>query len=653
MPYLLKLACSFLLIVIITGCVEQTATHESTGEVAETTPSNAGEVLFAEQRFAEAGDTFLQLSVTAEPPRHQHFKLRAADAFVELGDLARARTIAQATDVSNLPVELRLHKFIILSETEISLGAPSLVPQMLPDSTLPESAGLRLRYHLVRARAFDHLEQPLRAARERVRADALIGDSARESNQRFLWDNLRKPSPAELGLAQADADNIFAGWAGLSLIARRHLFDSAAFENAIVEWSAQYPDHPALQIIIPQLKEASLLEIARPKHIALLLPLEGQFANASAVVRDGFMSAWDRDKLDPLRPKVSVWNTEGQDVVAVYQQARSTGADFIVGPLDKEAVTTLAESGKVDVPMLTLNQVQTVETSASTDSEESTASEETHNEDEPIPAIAMTSGGLFQFTLSPEGEAETVADRAWADGHGRAAVLVPQGEWGERVAEAFATRWVDLGGELAVSQAYDNQARDMSEFVTALLAVDQSRERWRTLQNAMGLKLEHEPRRRQDMDFIFMAAFPRQARQLRPTLMFHHASDVPVYSTSHLYTGIPNPQQDIDLESVVFGDMPWIVSPDERTKSIRLDAESKWGDGAFRFTRLYAFGIDAYSVVAELNDLFKDPSLEFHGTTGMLSIESNGVMVRKLVWAQFVGGLPVLLDEELSEASVE
>ena len=63
------------------------------------------------------------------------------------------------------------------------------------------------------------------------------------------------------------------------------------------------------------------------------------------------------------------------------------------------------------------------------------------------------------------------------------------------------------------------------------------------------------------MDMIFMAAFPTQARQIRPTLKFFDAGQVPVYAMSHLYDGKPLPTDGHDLDGVVFGDMPWILSP--------------------------------------------------------------------------------------------
>ena len=41
-----------------------------------------------------------------------------------------------------------------------------------------------------------------------------------------------------------------------------------------------------------------------------------------------------------------------------------------------------------------------------------------------------------------------MAERAWLDGHTRAAVVRPDTEWGVRVASAFSEAWEMLGGEI-------------------------------------------------------------------------------------------------------------------------------------------------------------------------------------------------------------
>ncbi|MGC2462102.1 MAG: penicillin-binding protein activator, partial [Steroidobacteraceae bacterium] len=55
-----------------------------------------------------------------------------------------------------------------------------------------------------------------------------------------------------------------------------------------------------------------------------------------------------------------------------------------------------------------------------------------------LPADRPAPAGLYQFALSPQDEAQLVARRILADGHRRGVALVPRGDWGNRVIDAFA-----------------------------------------------------------------------------------------------------------------------------------------------------------------------------------------------------------------------
>ena len=65
---------------------------------------------------------------------------------------------------------------------------------------------------------------------------------------------------------------------------------------------------------------------------------------------------------------------------------------------------------------------------------------------------------------------------------------------------------------------------------------------------------------------MFLAATPQQARQIKPTLAFQYAGDLPVYATSHLYTGTNNPTQDQDLNGIRFCETPWLLNPSDPTR---------------------------------------------------------------------------------------
>ena len=90
---------------------------------------------------------------------------------------------------------------------------------------------------------------------------------------------------------------------------------------------------------------------------------------------------------------------------------------------------------------------------------------------------------MFQFGLSPDEEAQQVAERTWLDGHVNAAVLVPIGPWGERVSMAFKTRWEEIGGRVIEQQPYNAARNDYSDPIRMLLNIDDSRRRYRSIAN--------------------------------------------------------------------------------------------------------------------------------------------------------------------------
>ena len=122
--------------------------------------------------------------------------------------------------------------------------------------------------------------------------------------------------------------------------------------------------------------------------------------------------------------------------------------------------------------------------------------------------------------------------------------------WGDRVLDAFRQSWQAQGGILIGAEHVD-QPVELARQIADLFQLRESEARARRLQNTLGTSLDAQPARRQDVDFIFLAATPQQAQQIKPTLAFQYAGDVPVYATSHLFTGAHSQAQYQDLERCV------------------------------------------------------------------------------------------------------
>lgn len=361
----------------------------------------------------------------------------------------------------------------------------------------------------------------------------------------------------------------------------------------------------------------------QPRQIALLLPFRGGYRKAAEAVRDGFIAAW-HDAGD-YKPALRIYDANALNVEQMYAQAVAEGADFVVGPLEKQAIKELAKLTELPVPVLALNQAPAGPGEK--------------------PAGPGVLPSLMQFGLSPEDEARQVAQRARLDGRGRALVIVPNDPWGQRLHRAFRDAWLPLGGRVLERVSYDPQGKDYSLPVRRLLNIDASEERARRLRRKLNVALRSEARLRQDADLIFMAAFPVAARQLVPQFRFHKAEGLPVYATSHVFTGAVNPQADADMNEVMFADLPWILLPRAGASSLRaLVNEHFQASSAYR--RLHALGVDAFHLIPHLPRLAVDGAASFAGATGLLSMAGDGMINRQLLWSRIVNGKPELLRTE-------
>ncbi|RLA26638.1 MAG: hypothetical protein DRR11_19460, partial [Gammaproteobacteria bacterium] len=270
-----------------------------------------------------------------------------------------------------------------------------------------------------------------------------------------------------------------------------------------------------------------------------------------------------------------------------------------------------------------------------------------------LPEQSPRSVGFYQFSLSPEDEARQVARRASTLGQHRALALAPNNAWGKRLLASFKEELQDHGGQILDYQLYDPNTPDFSNNIQRLLLIDESRARRDRLNANLGIKLEYEPRRREDIDLIFLAARATTGKLIRPQLRFYYAGSIPTYSTSAIYQ--EGSRNNSDLNGIMFPDVPWIIAPDGLSLEVRETLAEYWPDQAERRARLYALGFDAYRLTPIINS--GNHTLEIEGMTGTLYFDDRNRILRRLPWARMQRGRPVLMDpiaatERLTENAI-
>jgi len=510
------------------------------------------------------------------------------------------------------------HLAIQILQARLSLqqGQPQRALTLLPmSSILPKPQ--QIEVYKLRAEAFLAAGYPLESAKTRVQLETFLSDEfALQLNQQATWEALSKlPLSSLRQLSHAPLHPTLRGWIELAKISRSAQTDWQHLQENIFAWQQRYPQHPAAEVFARQLGIRQLELIQRPQHITILLPLTGQYASAAAAIRNGLMSAYYLYPDKNLRPKLTFLDTSNNAAAIwnYYRKAVELGADFIVGPFLKTAVNHLAQSSQLDVPTLTLNYAENAE---------------------------KLTNNMFQFGLLPEDEARQAAEMAFRQGHRQAVSLTPDTHWGQRLAHAFSQRFNELGGKIVNAQTYVPGKNDFKRPIQKLLNIDQSYARKRQLQRLLRTRLKFIPYRRQDVDMIFMAATPQDARQLKPQFKFHYAGELPVYATSHVFSGQINKSIDRDLNEILYTDMPWMLAPEVALKK----TFKKYWPEQQRLSRFYALGFDAYNLIPYLGQLKAKPYERFSGQTGDIYIDATQRLHRELLWAQFQRSKPALIE---------
>lgn len=554
-------------------------------------------------------EQLLQQAAESKPEQAALLLLSAADLAYKQKDTGRATRILEQVPLDGLKPAQQIFASTLAAELAMTRNQPKAALKALSHPSLDHLSELpveqQIRTQLVRASALEADGQTLAAARERVFIAPLLSGQAQTTNQEATW-GLVSSLPLEQLQGNGDAD--LTGWLELARITK----SSATLEQqqaAIDAWRAQNPQHPAAQQLPEALVKLKELASQPLTKIALLLPQEGQLASVSRALRDGFLAAhYQSQQAGQTPPDIALYDSSQlRSMDDFYRQAQADGVQLVVGPLEKPLVKQLSDHEQLPITTLALNYSE---------------------------AGQEGPAQLFQFGLAAEDEAREVARRAWADGMRRAVALVPRGEWGDRVLGAFRQSWEAAGGSLIAAEHVE-QPVQLAQQIADLFQLRQSEARAKRLQNVLGTPVAAQPTRRQDVDFIFLAATPQQAQQIKPTLAFQYAGDVPVYATSHLFTGSNEQRQYLDLNGIRFCETPWLLNVSD---PLRQQVSAQWPQAGGSLGRLYAMGADAYRLAPRLSQLKTLPETQIDGLSGRLSLSPAQRIERQLPWAEFRDG---------------
>jgi len=624
-PLLHTLTLAFITLVascILPSCADFPLYNGKVSDSGSSSQTLRAEKFLEAGKYQEAAAIYWAEAETRPSPQKEALQIRAAEAVLQPETKLQAQQYLSAINESVLTKDLLVRKRVASAELALLSGQPQVALYAATEKLINVSEKYNPHLFAVRAKALKSAGMMKQSIETRIALNQLLRKPAQlKKNNDLIWQTLLNTNNTELNSWSASNNKPeLAAWLSLATIQKRPHENQPSLDSEIQLWRTSHPEHRIPNHIIDSITKNYASFHITPNKIALLLPLTGRYSKVAEAVYAGIITAREFGEAFNPPPELVVYDTGDDPISAIsyYQRAVTEGADFIIGPFQKNAVRTLVSQGSVPVPTLSLNY---------SDSELDGAQ------------------NLYQFGLLPEDEAKQVAERASFENKGAALVLVPEGEWGARLLAAFADRFNELGGSVIQSERYFPQNSDYSVAIKSLLQLNQSEQRRSTVQSIIKANIEFEPRRRQDADFIFIAASPQQARLIRPQLSFHFASDLPVFATSHIFSGNENISADQDINGVTYCDVPWLLSDDPSIELLRDTLDLQTSSSSSRLPRFAALGIDAYQVIPHLQRLSANDFDRYQGTTGKLSVDAQNRIYRELIWAKFEKGRPESLGE--------
>lgn len=530
--------------------------------------------------------------------------LLKADTLIQAGDHQAADKELSLVNQAELSPELR-GKFNLLSaQIHLSMGDAEQALQKLKiarPSLLDGSD--KLNYYQSLAFANLLMGNVLSAVNARISLGNLLQQPAqKQANIAAILEMLGSMPESTLN-AQPDMNSELNGWMALAKILKQRNQPNSDINRQIQQWRLAFPGHPANAEFLQAYLSApppSDSNVTAPlsgtdnptgAHIAVLLPINGPYASAGKAIKEGLQAAYRLAASAQQQLPLKYYDTAEDDVISVYNQALAAGAQQVIGPLVKEQIQSLAQNANISLPVLALNHVENASQSQ-----------------------------LYQFGLSPIDEAEALAIKARQDGLQSALILVPNTTQGQRIGNYLTSSWQNHGGTVAGIQSYDPKQHNVGEVFNQLI------------------KSSSYPSAEKLSRALLLGANDATARELAPQLKYHQSTDLAVYAMPTIYAGHPRPAEDAELGSFSFCDIPWLFSDYYSGPLSQSALQKSWQGLPEAVSRLVALGIDAYNILGQLQQLSTSP---VNGATGKLSINSENRITRKLVCAQYKGGIPV------------
>ena len=667
---------------LFAGCGTQSP-DQSAAQLQSATQADSGFYLQQMQQSSNDSKTNWQLlairALLKEGKSQQALEL--------FNQLPQELNVAQRQEQSLLAVELKLAQ-------KDYAGAQALL-QKLKAQDFDSALQARFWQDVIAAQQGQPSLTLLRALI--AQAPLLSSQQEKQQNSDATWQALSSMSQQQANALVINADeNVLQGWLDLQRMWFDNRNDPDMLKAGIKDWQTRYPQNPGAKVLPSQLANMQNFKPASVNKIALLLPLNGQAAVFGRAIQQGFEAAKNgampvsgsavpeqvaqaaaASVVSPSQAEISdltspqtqapqqtataaaptqaagepevtaeqnaevpavnsqppatsvasvaanpsaelkIYDTTSQPLNQILAQAHQDGVSLVVGPLLKNNVDEMLKSNTA-LNVLALNQPETVTNRAN----------------------------ICYFALSPEDEARDAARHIHDQGKQSPLLLVPRSALGDRVTQAFADEWRQLGGGTVLQQKFGS----LSELRGGVnggagialsgtpVASTQSQPQGVTIG---GLTIPAPPTDAQisgsnRVDAAYILATPEEIAFIKPMIAMRNGSQsgALLYASSRSAQGTAGPDFRLEMEGMQYSEIPMLAGSNPALMQQALRAVNN----DYSLARLYAMGVDAWALANHFAQMRGVPGFELNGNTGDLSANQDCVINRKLSWLKYQQG---------------
>lgn len=519
-----------------------------------------------------------------------------------------------------------------------------------------------------------------------IAQEPLLPANAKQKNIDATWQALSSMTQEQAQALVINADeNVLQGWLDLQRVWFDNRNDPDMMKAGIADWQKRYPQNPGAKMLPTQLVNVQSFKPASTSKIALLLPLNGQAAVFGRTIQQGFEAAKnmgtqpvaapavaapvvdtttattteqpqttdgvaspsqasvsDLTNETPAQPEAAapqptapaqpttasapanpsaelkIYDTSSQPLNQILTQVQQDGASIVVGPLLKNNVEELMKSN-TPLNVLALNQPESVKN---------------------LPNVCY-------FALSPEDEARDAARHIREQGKQAPLLLIPRSSLGDRVANAFAQEWQKLGGGVVLQQKFGSTA-ELKMGVNGGSGISLTGSPVASSVPAQpgvtigGLTIPAAPTDAQitggsgRVDAVYILATPEEIAFIKPMIAMRNGSQsgATLYASSRSAQGTAGPDFRLEMEGLQYSEIPMLAGANAPLMQQALDAVRN----DYSLARMYAMGVDAWSLANHFSQMRQVQGFEINGNTGALTATPDCVINRKLSWLKYQQG---------------